>query len=313
MFKGRWFFHPVFVFIFSIVALGVSLGLYISTYLQANDAFVEYLEARNIDPSQFADTNTWVNVVVGSVLVGIILSGVILIFVYYQKMIRLYRMQQNFISGFTHELKTPIASLRLFLDTFTRHELAREEQIKYLAYMRRDTERLSDNVTQILDLAKIEDKKYEADFSVYDLNEFIESWVSKSPHFFEHCEITVEKAGGDSPRVRLDGRLFEMLLMNLVTNGINYNQSKEKKIHIKVDSTSKSHRLEVSDNGLGINKKELKHIFKKFYQIGKTTKGTGLGLYMVSHIVRIHGGAIRALSEGKGTGTTFVVDLPREA
>lgn len=295
------------------MALGTSLFLYIRTYLQANDAFVSYLEARNIEPSQFADSNTIFNVVVLSLLVAIILSGVILIFIYYQKMIRLYRMQQNFISGFTHELKTPIASLRLFLDTFTRHELPREEQIKYLAYMRRDTERLSDNVSQILDLAKIEDKKYQAEFSVYDLNDFVEQWVSKSPHFFEHCEITVIKSEGDSPRVRLDGRLFEMLLMNLVTNGINYNQSTEKKIILKINSNSKSHSLEIQDNGMGIPKKELKQIFKKFYQIGKTSKGTGLGLYMVSHIVRIHKGQIKVESSGQDQGTTFLIDLQKEA
>ena len=313
MFKGRWFFHPVFVFIFSIVALGFSLYLYIRTYLQANDAFVSYLEARDIDPSQFADSNTWLNIVVLSVLVAIILSGVILIFVYYQKMIRLYRMQQNFISGFTHELKTPIASLRLFLDTFTRHELPREEQIKYLAYMRRDTERLSDNVTQILDLAKIEDKKYQGEFSVNDLNDFIEQWVSKSPHFFEHSEISIEKQLGVIPRVRLDGRLFEMLLMNLVINGINYNQSKDKKIIIRITSGNKYHRLDFIDNGMGISKKEVKNIFKKFYQIGKTSKGTGLGLYLVSHIVRIHKGQIKVDSPGEGEGTTFTVVLPKEA
>jgi len=312
MFKGRWFFHPVFVFIFSIVALGFSLFLYIRTYLQANDAFVSYLEARNIEPSQFAESNTWLNVVVLSVLVAIILFCLILIFVYYQKMIRLYRMQQNFISGFTHELKTPIASLRLFLDTFTRHELSREEQIKYLAYMRRDTERLSDNVTQILDLAKIEDKKYEGDFSIYDLNELVEQWVSKSPHFFENCEITVDKHEGNSPRAKLDGRLFEMLLMNLVINGINYNQNTEKKINIKISCTEKYNRIDFTDNGMGIAKKELKNIFKKFYQIGKTSKGTGLGLYLSSHIVRIHRGQLRVDSEGPGKGSTFTVILPRE-
>jgi len=312
MFRGRWFFHPVFVFIFSIMALGSSLFLYIRTYLQANNAFVSYLEARNIEPSQFADSNTWLNIVVLSVLVAIILTGVILIFLYYQKMIQLYRMQQNFISGFTHELKTPIASLRLFLDTFTRHELSREEQIKYLAYMRRDTERLSDNVNQILDLAKIEDKKYQGDFAVYNLNEFVENWINKSPHFLENCDIRFIKENDHDPRVRLDARLFEMVLMNLVSNGINYNQKKEKLVILRVRSTAKNYILEVEDNGMGILKHEVKQIFKKFYQIGKTTKGTGLGLYMVSQIIRIHKGYIKVVSPGAGLGTTFSIEFQKE-
>lgn len=176
--------------------------------------------------------------------------------------------------------------------------------------MRRDTERLSDNVTQILDLAKIEDKKYEGEFVVYDLNDFIDSWVSKCPHFFEQCEINVIKQEGSDPRVRLDGRLFEMLLMNLVTNGINYNQSSQKKIDIQIESADKVIKLIVSDNGLGIPKKEIKQIFKKFYQVGKTSKGTGLGLYMVNHIVRIHKGNIKVESP-EGMGSQFIVELPR--
>lgn len=314
MFKGRWFFHPVFVFIFSIVALGTSLFLYIRTYLQVNNAFVTYLEDRNIDPTQFADSDTWLNIVILSLLVAIILSSMILIFIYYQKMIRLYRMQQNFISGFTHELKTPIASLRLFLDTFTRHELSREDQIKYLAYMRRDTERLSDNVIQILDLAKLEDKKYEGEFTLYNFNDFIEQWLSKSPQSFENCNVSFNKMQGETlSKVRLDGRLFEMVLTNLVANGINYNQSEEKKITISLSVKGRSFLLKVSDNGVGISKSEVKHIFKKFYQIGKTTKGTGLGLYMVSQIVRIHKGNISIENSDANQGTTFCIELKKES
>lgn len=176
--------------------------------------------------------------------------------------------------------------------------------------MRRDTERLSDNVTQILDLAKIEDKKYEGEFVVYDLNDFVESWVSKCPHFFEQSEIVVLKVEGSDPRVRLDGRLFEMLLMNLVTNGINYNQSIDKKIEIQIQSFDKTVKLIVKDNGLGIPKKEIKQIFKKFYQVGKTSKGTGLGLYMVNHIVRIHKGNIKVECPTE-VGSQFIVELPR--
>jgi len=119
----------------------------------------DFVRKKNLDSSQFLEPQTWIMILVLSVLVTVILVCLVIIFVYYQKVIQLYRMQQNFINGFTHELKTPLASLRLFLDTFLKHELPREEQMKYLTFMKRDTDRLVDNVNLILNLAKIEEKK----------------------------------------------------------------------------------------------------------------------------------------------------------
>ena len=178
--KSSWLLRPVTIFVFSLLALGTSLYLYITSYLRVNDAFAMFVRKHNLDARQLLDSHTWVTILVLSILVGSIILGFSLVFIYYQKLIQLYRMQQNFISGFTHELKTPIASIRLFLDTFSRHDLPREDALKYIEFMRKDTDRLASNVDQILNLAKIEEKKYEPNFTTVEANQYLNEIVAKN-------------------------------------------------------------------------------------------------------------------------------------
>src|SRR5690606_37488781 len=178
--KSNWLLRPVTIFIFSLIALGTSLYLYISSYLRVNDAFASFVRKHNLDARQLLDSHAWVTILVLSVLVGAIILGFTLVFIYYQKLIQLYRMQQNFINGFTHELKTPIASIRLFLDTFARHELPRAEALKYLDFMRKDTDRLASNVDQILNLSKIEEKKYGLSFVATNMSELFREIIARA-------------------------------------------------------------------------------------------------------------------------------------
>jgi signal transduction histidine kinase len=223
-------------------------------------------------------------------------------------MIQLYRLQQNFINGFTHELKTPIASLQLFLETFIRHELPRVEQLKYLEYMKRDTVRLADNVNRILNLSRLEDRNFKADFIEQDLVVLINSFLENTPHLFEEGNVTFQ-SDIQSLILPIDTALFEMLMMNLITNALIYNKSPVKKVEITLMLQGKTIYLDFKDNGIGIDKYQLKRIFKKFYQVGKTTKGSGLGLYIVQSIVKLHKGEITAYSMGPGAGSVFRVSL----
>ena len=156
----KWFFHPVLIFIFSIVALALSLFLYIYWYIEASTGLRAVVRKYNLDPNQFFEAQTWVVILVLSVLVGIILVGILIIFVYSQKMTKLNKLQHNFINNFTHELKTPVTSLKLYLETFLKYDLPRNEQLKYIPPMIQDAERLSDNISLILNLARIETKTY---------------------------------------------------------------------------------------------------------------------------------------------------------
>lgn len=304
MIKSRWFYHPLFIFIFSLVALALSLFLYIRSYLQVNEALQEVVLKYNLNSKQIIQGETWVLILTLSLLVAVILAGLLIIYIYYQKMIQLYRLQQNFINGFTHELKTPIASLQLFLETFTRHELERSEQLRYLEYMKRDTKRLSENVSRILQLGRLEDRDVKAEFRDEDIVSVINDFIKNTPHLFDEGRVEF-RSSLESYFMQIDFALFEMLLMNLITNGFIYNKSQEKIVIIKLFVIGRKLVLDVIDNGIGLDKNDQKKVFKKFYQVGKTTKGSGLGLYIVQSIAKLHKGESFAFSDGEGKGTTF--------
>ncbi|WP_290731595.1 HAMP domain-containing sensor histidine kinase [Halobacteriovorax sp. JY17] len=308
----KWYFHPIFIFTFSLVALITSLFVYIRSYLRVSDSIRLFVEKNKMDASQFLETDTWITVLIISILVAIILAGTIIIFVYYQKIIQLYRMQQNFINGFTHELKTPVASIRLFLDTFKKHELSREDQLKYIDFMIRDADRLSVNVGQILNLGKIEERSFQLNDTKVDLYSFTNEFLDRNPHLFESTKIEVRKIDHVEYMTNLDSALMEMVLMNIITNAIRYNDSNRPSIQIEFRSLGKKASISFIDNGMGIKKNEQRNVFKKFYQIGKTSKGSGLGLYLSSQILKIHKGSISVDSQGSGLGSTFTIILPRE-
>lgn len=309
--RTPWFTHPLFVFIFSLIALATSLFLYIRSYLQVNEAFDKFLRNQKLDRAQFLQTETWVNIVILSVLVAIILLGLLLIYIYYSKVIQLYKQQQNFINGFTHELKTPIASLRLFLDGLSRHELKREDQLRYLQFMKKDVERLTDNVNQILNLAKLEDKSYTSQFEIVDFPEYFYLLAEKLAAQYRDHHIVWDTPAEITPvQVMLERGLIEMALANLISNGLNYNHASEKKIELKLSVRKRWLEILVVDNGIGMEKRELKRVFKKFYQIGDSTKGSGLGLYIVGQIMKLHKGKVDAKSEGLGHGAEFRLSFP---
>lgn len=314
MHSTKWFLHPILIFITSIIALGTSLFLYIYWYVEASSGLHTLLKKSNIDPHQVLTSETWVVVMVLSILVGLILLGILMIFIYSQKTLRLYRTQNNFINNFTHELKTPVTSLKLFLETFNKHELSREAQLKYVQYMIADVSRLTDTINRILNLAKIESKSYSAEFVDLELVQFIHRFLKNNAHLFENCKIKVENPSQGAYPMALNPSMIEMLLMNLLTNAIKYNESDRPRVVIAFNRRGRKLDVTFSDNGIGFDKSEIKKIFRKFYQVGNVdnmaAKGSGLGLHLVQIIARIHKGRITAASKGSGQGSRFTLSLP---
>ena len=312
--RSRWLFHPILILIFSILALGTSLFLYIYWYIEASTGLKSIVKRFNLDQGQVLESQTWVVIVVLSILVGIIFMGSFIIFVYNQKTLQLYRLQHNFISSFTHELKTPVTSLKLYLETFMKHELSREDQRKFIQYMLHDTSRLSDDIARILNLAQIESKSYTGELETHDLVKVINWFLDKNSHHFQQCEITVAAPAGTAYPYRINLSLFDMLLMNLITNAVKYNHAKPPEIEISFEVQGKKLYIHFKDNGIGIDKSQKKKIFRKFYQVGRSddmsARGSGLGLYLVEHIAKIHKGKIRVTSPGLGKGSTFSLILP---
>lgn len=314
--RSLWFLHPISIFVFSIIALGLSLFLYIYWYVSVSTGLKAVIEKTNLNPQQFIAWQTWVVIMVLSILVGIILIGIFTIFVYQRKTLALYRSQYNFINSFTHELKTPTTSLRLYLETFIKHELPRDKQLKYLGYMLADVGRLSNSINGILDLARIEAKIYSGEFIVVDVVKEVEEFCRNNEQLFRGSEIMLHQQQRNFYYCSINHALFQMLLMNLLSNAIRHNENDCPQITISFSQTEKNVQICISDNGIGFEKSQGRKIFDKFFQIERRGSpivgGTGLGLYMVNQIVRFHKGRIRANSDGLGKGAQFTLSLPRQ-
>jgi len=191
-------FHPVLIFIFSIVALGLSLFLYIYWYVGVSTRLQALIRRFNLDSEQFFDFNTWVVIVVLSILVGIILVGIFIIFVFSVKTQQLYRRQHNFINSFTHELKTPVTSLQLYTETFKKHELPRDMQLRYIDFMLADLGRLTSNINRILGLARIESGIYEGKFVLADLVATMEDFCARNRELFRNSDIRIHNPSNGS-------------------------------------------------------------------------------------------------------------------
>lgn len=311
----KWYIHPILIFVSSIVALAVSLFLYIYWYVGVSSVLKDVVRSHNLDPKHFFELQTWVVILVLSILVGFILAGMFAIFVYNQKTLRFYRLQNNFLNTFTHELKTPVTSLKLYLETFMKHDLPREERQKFLGFMIRDVNRLSGNISRILDLARIESRSYGGEFVTSNLVQTAEDFCRSNAHLFPGADIRIHPPAGEAVAYPLNVPLFEMLLTNLLTNAIKYNTSERPAIDIRFLPQKRKWHIRFEDNGVGIEKSELRKIFRKFYQVGRSddmsARGSGLGLYMVRHIAKIHRGKITAESHGAGRGSVFTLVLPR--
>ncbi len=312
--RSRWYFHPIFVFVFSILALALSLFLYIYWYIEVSAGLRSVIDRFDLDARSVLAYETWVVILVLSILVALILAGIFIIFVYSQKTVQLFRMQQNFINNFTHELKTPVTSLKLYLETFLKHDLDRDVRKKYLEYMLRDVDRLSENINRILSVARLESKTYAGDFAETDIVIAVKRFCANNAYLFPGGKIRIEDEERLELPCRIDRSLFDMLLMNLLTNAFSYNESAVPAVAISFAHEPKKLTVLFEDNGIGMARTELKKIFKKFYQVGKsdnmTAKGSGLGLYLAQQVARIHGGKLVADSPGPGKGSVFKLVLP---
>lgn len=311
--KTRWYFHPVFILVISILALAFSLFLYIYSYVEASSMLQSLAQRLNVQQAQMVRYQTWALVTTLSILVGIILMNIIVFFVYTVKTRQLIRTQRNFIANFTHELKTPVASLRLYTETFLAHDMEKQQRDKYCTYMLTDVERLTYNINSILDLARIENKSYgRRDFLPVDVGGFIFELLAENRHLFSNAEIELEEP---EPGLicLIQSQLFSMLVLNLLVNALKHNESEQPRINIKLSAKKNRLFIDVCDNGVGIPKKEQKKIFRKFYQLKRPDAapgGNGLGLYVASCVAKLHNAKVSARSPGPGRGSTMTVRIP---
>ncbi len=312
---SRWYLHPVFIFTCSIFALATFLVLTVSWYMEITSALEVIILKFHIDPKLIFPSKTGMTILVLSALIAVVLIGILLAFIYYQKTLNLFRLQHNFIYNFTHELKTPVTSLRIYLETFIRHPLEPRDIRKYSKNMLEDINRLTENINSILNLARIESQNFGSQVTRESLVNLIDEFCKKNASLFRDLSITIENQSNNEMIYPVNLFLFEMLLMNIISNAIKYNESDTKNLTIRFKSYIPKVTIDFIDNGIGVNKKEVKKIFRKFYQSGRDSRhdvsGSGLGLYLVSSIAMIHGWRASVTSKGKGRGSTFTITIPR--
>jgi len=245
-----------------------------------------------------------------------ILAGVYVIFVYWNKQARLNRLQSNFISSVSHELKSPLASIQLYLETLKYQKVSPEEARDFVETMLSDTERLSNLIDNILESSKSDLKSMRLQFKSVDIVTFLRETIEQHKRLFEDKECLIHLQFGSQPKVEMDARAMRMVFNNLIVNALRYSSTGSSLV-INVDKNEKFCNIDFIDQGFGFDKKELKRVFKKFYRVQnretQNIEGAGLGLYIARQIVKSHNGKINAFSEGRGKGTRFVVSLPLDS
>jgi len=255
--------------------------------------------------------------VLGIVLFALIITGLVLNTTFLIREIRRNEQHDAFINAVTHELKTPLASIRLYLDTLKRHELDADKRQTFYDVMLADSDRLLQTVEQVLRAGQSGQRSRKLHFRKVDIGNVAQECVEviKRRYSLNDAEVSfTETVNGERPQVRADADELRAAISNLLDNAVKYSV-KEVCIAVAVAPlTDKKVAVSIRDNGIGIPAAQLKRIFRRFYRVpGRVMariKGTGLGLFIVRSVVKRHGGRVYAQSEGTGKGSKFTIELP---
>ena len=246
----------------------------------------------------------------GTVFVTLLLLGIFQIRKTFKKESALAQQQKNFLLSITHELKSPIASAKLQLQTLQKHELDRGKQKEIISNAIHDTDRLNNLVENILFAAKIDNGVYKLHKEKVNISELITETISQTLDSFKYKQKMVLDIE-PSIFMDIDRSSFPSVFLNLFENAVKYS-TENSTITIRLKKQDHKLILSVTDDGIGISDLEKKNIFKKFYRVGneetRKTKGTGLGLYIVKYLVEQHQGTI-TVKNNTPKGSIFEIEF----
>ena len=294
---------PILVAILMIVMLvGLTIGWVLLNVFSALDAE---------KPSRSAIY--WVLLSVGAVFFAFLLAGVILYLIWIIQNINLNRRQSNFIDAVTHELKTPIASLKLYLQTLHRRDVEGPQRQQFYGTMIEDVERLDRLINQLLDVARLKrDQQDPASKEWVSLraicNECVERLSKQHSISTDVFQLDIEDCQVLAHRIDID-----VMLGNLLDNAIKY-ASEQPEITVRITFQNDAALIAISDNGQGVPRHLHRKIFSRFYRAGdeleRRKPGVGLGLFLVRSIVERLKGSITVSERINKPGATFLVTLP---
>lgn len=254
----------------------------------------------------------WVILCEGLLLLMVILAGVYVIFLYWRRQLALNREQKNFVSQVTHELKSPVASLQLHLETIRRHHPPEQQLDAFVDTMLVDTERLNNLINKMLTANRLEQSRWRLALRPCNLsqflNDYLEQWRNTQD---DSLQLTSDIS--DDIHANIEPDTFDMILRNLLENAVLYSDSPVQ-IHVEFHASHGRCHLLVRDKGRGITASEQHKVFRLFYRQHRDdshVKGSGLGLFIVRALVKRHKGQIMLHSAGPNKGCTFHIILPQ--
>ena len=258
-------------------------------------------------------TLRWVVYFFGTLLFLLLIGGLVLIVILLVREVRLNERQSNFVSAVTHELKTPVASLKLYLDTLRLRDLDEGRRQEFYLTMEHDLERLHATINNVLNAAMYTERKVE-DPQPLDLARLARRAIELTRR---RHQLPVEAIRYEGPEALLllgNATGLETAVVNLLDNAVKYSKDKvEVEVDLRKNGDGQAH-LRVKDAGIGMTRTHLRFVFKRFYRIGSEARrsrpGTGLGLFIVRSVVKGHGGTVMADSAGPDRGSTFTITLP---
>ena len=252
-------------------------------------------------------------VVLGALLLMMIIGGVVINTIFLVREIRMNAQHDAFINAVTHELKTPVTSIRLYLETLQKRPVDDAKRAEFYRIMLEDSNRLLSTIEQVLRTGRLGANR-RLNVSRFEIGGVIEDCLSRARTLHGLPTGTVVYTPGVRATIEGDPDEVRAAISNLIDNAVKYSGPK---VMITVETAALEDRfvmVRVRDQGVGIPKTELKRVFKRFYRVpgalAARVKGTGLGLYIVRSVAKRHGGRVWAESEGPGRGSTFVLQLP---
>jgi signal transduction histidine kinase len=259
-----------------------------------------------------------VPLVLGIPFFALLIAGVILNTIFLVREVRRNEHHDSFLNAVTHELKTPVASIRLYLETLQRRDLPEAQRQHFYSIMLSDSERLLATIEQVLKAGEVGQRARANQMRIeVDVGSLVKDCVqiTRQRQNLPEDAITIEDGGMDTLIVRGDPEDLQSAILNVLDNAVKYSIDQ---VAVRVSVSTENSAwvvIRVSDSGIGIAPSHLKSVFKRFYRVPNVSllkvKGTGLGLFLVRTIARQHGGDARAESAGEGKGTTILLQLPR--